>query len=61
MEKIQYGDVITADFSENTITFEMQECFTVCGGEFAIVRLDSLKEKMDLEEFLNNKQICQKK
>lgn len=53
MDKIQYGDIVTADFHENTITFEMGESFTVCGGEFAIVRLDSLKDKMDLEEFLN--------
>ena len=30
MEKIQYGQVVTADFSENTITFEMDECFTIC-------------------------------
>jgi hypothetical protein len=55
MEKIQYGDIVTADFFENTITFEMKDSFTVCGGEFAIVRLDSLKDKMELEEFLNNK------
>ena len=52
MEPIQYGDVITADFSENTITFEMKECFTICAGEFAIVRLDSLAQKIALEEFI---------
>ncbi len=54
METIQYGNVVTADFSENTITFEMQECFTICAGEFAIVKLDNLQQKMDLEEFLEN-------
>lgn len=52
MERLQYGDVFSADFSENTITFEMDEAFTVCGGEFAIVRLDSLKDKIALEEFI---------
>jgi len=54
MEKLQYGDVFSADFSENTITFEMKESFTICGGEFAIVRLDSLKDKIALEEFIEN-------
>lgn len=52
MERIQYGNVATADFSENTITFEMQECFTICAGEFAIVKLDNLNQKIKLEEFL---------
>jgi hypothetical protein len=54
MEKIQYGEMATADFHENTITFEMREVFTVCGGEFAIVRLDSLQDKIALEEFIEN-------
>jgi hypothetical protein len=52
MEKIQYGEMATADFHENTITFEMREVFTVCGGEFAIVRLDSLQDKIALEDFI---------
>lgn len=52
METIQYGNVVTADFSENTITFEMQEAFSICGGEFAIVKLDNLSQKIKLEEFL---------
>lgn len=52
MEKIQYGQVVTADFSENTITFEMDECFTICAGEFAIVKIKTLDQKMRLEAFL---------
>lgn len=52
MEIIQYGNVVMADFEENTITFEMQECFTICAGEFAIVRVDTLDQKAKLEEFL---------
>lgn len=54
MDKLQYGDVILADFHENTITFEMKECFAVCAGEFAIIRLDSLQDKIALEEYINN-------
>lgn len=54
MEKLQYGDIATADFSDNTITFEMHDCFSVCAEEFAIVRLDTLKDKMALEEFIEN-------
>lgn len=54
MEKLQYGDVFSADFSENTITFEMNDSFSICAGEFAIIRLDSLKDKIALEEFIEN-------
>lgn len=54
MEKLQYGDVFSADFSENTITFEMNDSFSICSGEFAIIRLDSLKDKIALEEFIEN-------
>lgn len=52
MEALQYGTVVTADFSENTITFEMDECFTIQAGDFAIVKIDSLKDKIALEEFI---------
>ena len=54
MEEIQYRNVIGADFSENTIIFEMKDDFTICAGEFAIIKLDTLKQKMDLEEFIKN-------
>lgn len=35
--KIQKGESLTADFSENTWTFEMQPNFEVLSGEFVIV------------------------
>lgn len=54
MEALQYGTVVTADFSENTITFEMDECFTIKAGEFAIVKLNSLQDKIALEEFIES-------
>jgi hypothetical protein len=54
MEAIQYGDLITADFSENTITLEIKECFIVTAGEFAIIKIDSLAQKTALEEFIKN-------
>lgn len=52
MEIIQYGVVITADLCENTITFEMEDDFSICAGEFAIIKLSSLNQKIKLEEFL---------
>lgn len=35
--KTQFGTAITADFEENTWTFEMDKNFKVTAGEFAIV------------------------
>ena len=35
--KTQFGTAITADFEENTWTFEMNENFNVTAGEFAIL------------------------
>ena len=52
MEKLQYGTTHSADLHENTITFEMQESITICAGEFAIIKIDTLYEKIKLEEFI---------
>jgi hypothetical protein len=41
--KTQFGKAVTADFEENTWTFEMDENFRVTAGEFAILP----KEKYD--------------
>jgi hypothetical protein len=55
MEKIQFGEALTADFEENTFTFEMDDpSFTASAGAYAIVRIDTLDEKMKLEEFINS-------
>lgn len=35
--KTQFGESATADFEENTWTFEMAGDFTVVAGEFALV------------------------
>ena len=35
--KTQFGDSITADFEENTWTFEMDGKFSVCAGNVAIL------------------------
>ena len=34
---VQFGIAYTADFEENTYTFEMQKGFTVSAGEYAIL------------------------
>lgn len=54
MDKIQYGEVLMADLHENTITFEMNDSFEICAGEFAIIKLDNLQDKIALEEFIKN-------
>jgi hypothetical protein len=41
--KTQFGIALTADFEENTWTFEMSKDFKVTAGEFAILP----KEKYD--------------
>lgn len=52
METLQYGVIVSADFSENTILLEMKESFSICAGEFALVKIDTLQQKIALEEFL---------
>jgi len=34
---VQYGISLSADFEENTYTFEMEDGFSVSSGEFAIL------------------------
>ena len=53
---INYGTIACCDFSEDTITFEMENPFTVQGAtRFAIIKLDTIQDQIDLEEFLNTK------
>lgn len=55
MEIIQFGKAATADFEENTFTFEMDDpYFTASAGSYAIVKIDTLDKKMKLEEFINS-------
>lgn len=37
---IQIGASLTADFQENTWTFEMQDDFSIVAGKFALVPLE---------------------
>lgn len=64
MKTVQFGQSLTADFKENTFTFEMQKDFTVYAGEYAIIprelydeiRNDLVKLKEELnKELLKNK------
>ena len=52
MEKLQFGEMATADFEENTITLEMQEGFWVKAGTYAIIEYSNLDQKMKIEEFV---------
>jgi len=54
MEKLQYGTTHSADLYEKTITFEMPSDFSACAGEFAIIKLDTLDEKIKLEKFIES-------
>jgi len=54
MEKLQYGTVDTANLYEHTITFFFDKNMKVCAGEFAIIKIDTLDEKIKLEEFIES-------
>lgn len=55
MDKLQYGTALSCDFDEKTITLEMNDdYFTFSAGEFAIIKLDSLDDKIKLEEFIES-------
>lgn len=54
MEKLEFGSIITADLQENTITFEMDNPISVRGGEYAIIRIDSLEDKIKIETMFKN-------
>jgi len=40
MRTVQFAESLTADFEENTWTFEMPEDFRVTAGKFAIVPIE---------------------
>jgi hypothetical protein len=53
--KIQTGVSATANFEENTWTFEMPEDFSVCAGKFAIVPIDEYNKFNDgFLEYINH-------
>jgi len=43
----QFGELLTGDFEENTMTFEMQGDFTLKAGEFAIMPIDEYKQLLE--------------
>jgi len=49
----QIGTSITADFDDNTWTFEMQKGFTVTSGKFIIMPADRLVLMMKYEYILS--------
>lgn len=54
MEKLQFGTALTCNLYEKTITLEVEDNFTFCAGEFAIIKIDTLDEKIKLEEFIES-------
>lgn len=59
--KTQFGIAATADFEENTWTFEMPDKYEVCAGTFAIVdkpiydeMLSALKDSLQMLEQTQN-------
>ena len=54
MQKLQYGTAHSCDLMDKTITLEMEDDFSFCAGEFAIIKLDTLDEKIKLEEFIES-------
>jgi hypothetical protein len=50
--KTQTGSSLTCDFEENTWTFEMDENFVMCAGEFSIVPKNEFTELITLVQKL---------
>lgn len=57
-QEIQFGKALTADFEENTFTFEMESDFKVIAGKYAIIPIDLYNEIRDdlikLQKLLND-------
>lgn len=52
--KTQFGKSLTADFQENTWTFEMQKDYKVFAGYFAIVPKDDFLELLKAIKGISN-------
>lgn len=53
-DAIQWGKAITCDFQENTMTFEMEEGFYLQAGKYAIIRIETMEQEMELEKLTKN-------
>ena len=42
--KTQFGEVVTGDFEDNTITFEIEGAMTVQAGKYAIVPIEEYEK-----------------
>ena len=56
--KTQIGEALTADFEENTWTFEMPEDFIVTAGEFAIIPKDKYDDLITALKGIRNSMNC---
>ena len=54
MEKLQFGSIITANLKDDTITFEMEDSISIQSGDFAIIKLESINDRIAVEEFIKN-------
>lgn len=44
IKKVQIGDLITGDFKEKTLTFEIENDFIIKSGKYAIIEQETFKE-----------------
>lgn len=48
----QFGSVIYGDLKENTLTIQMEEAITLRAGDYAVIKIDNINDKLKLEDFL---------
>lgn len=54
MEKLQFGSISSANLKDDTITFEMEDSISIQSGDFAIIKLESINDRIAVEEFIKN-------
>ncbi len=53
-DALQWGKALTGDFQENTMTFEMEDGFYLQAGKYAIIRVETMDQEMELEKLTKN-------
>ena len=51
-DTLQFGTASTSDFEEGTVTFDMEGDFWIRAGEYAIIKIETLDQKIKIEEFV---------
>lgn len=53
--RLLFGSLLIGDLKKDTMTFEMEDPIVLQSGNYAIVKLDSLNDRIALEEFIESK------